>query len=174
MNTLIIGSTQDIRMDYISRIPNVYVFADTDTIDMETAIAFRTMVTTGLLLDYDAYYIGAHQWGIEAQQVLLKVCEEPPQGITIYLGAPSPQVLLPTLLSRLSPVRIDSIQSNTTAEILFEECDNYTLEQILEYVRATIDSTTPPKRRDAFMTVLETIKDGKVPEKYLKEALLLL
>jgi len=38
---------------------------------------------------------------IEAQNALLKLFEEPPQGVTFYLIIPNQSILIPTLLSRL-------------------------------------------------------------------------
>lgn len=40
----------------------------------------------------------------EAQNALLKIFEEPPQGVTLIIGVPSIGILLPTLRSRLMPL----------------------------------------------------------------------
>jgi hypothetical protein len=47
----------------------------------------------------------------EAQNALLKICEEPPEGVTIIIGVPSLGQLLPTLRSRLLPLPEDTVES---------------------------------------------------------------
>ncbi|MDB4992454.1 MAG: holB [Parcubacteria group bacterium] len=58
--------------------------------------------------DQKAVIIFASRIFHEAQNALLKVCEEPPEGVTIIIGVPSLGQLLPTLRSRLLPLPDDS------------------------------------------------------------------
>jgi DNA polymerase III delta prime subunit len=48
----------------------------------------------------------------EAQNALLKICEEPPAGVTIIIGTPSLGQLLPTLRSRLLSLPEDTVQKD--------------------------------------------------------------
>jgi hypothetical protein len=57
----------------------------------------------------------------QAQNALLKICEEPPVGVTVVLIIPTEGILLPTLRSRLlllpTPVAKSHITNGTTGEI---------------------------------------------------------
>ncbi|MRJ03017.1 MAG: hypothetical protein GXO19_06205 [Epsilonproteobacteria bacterium] len=48
----------------------------------------------------------ATTYNIYAQNALLKILEEPPEGVTFLLAAPSPSTFLPTILSRLPVERM--------------------------------------------------------------------
>jgi DNA polymerase III delta prime subunit len=65
-----------------------------------TDLAYR-MPATG---DRKVLIASAHRFFHEAQNALLKIFEEPPEGTTLILVLPSEGVLLPTLRSRLLPL----------------------------------------------------------------------
>ena len=56
----------------------------------------------------------------EAANALLKILEEPPAGTTIILTASDPEALLPTIRSRLMPVRLRALPVDDVAAFLQE------------------------------------------------------
>jgi DNA polymerase III subunit delta' len=56
----------------------------------------------------------------EAANALLKLLEEPSADTTLILTASDPDVLLPTIRSRMLPVRLRPLQQNAVAEFLVE------------------------------------------------------
>lgn len=56
----------------------------------------------------------AHQLTTEAQNALLKLLEEPPVGVTIFSETDSPEALLPTILSRVSVIRLATKRTGDT------------------------------------------------------------
>lgn len=63
----------------------------------------------------------------EAQNALLKVFEEPPEGTLLILVVPSSGVLIPTLRSRLTELKMPALHSSALAE---------------EFIRATKEART--------------------------------
>lgn len=59
----------------------------------------------------------------EAANALLKLLEEPPDGTTFVLTAADPDALLPTIRSRLLPVRVDPLPEEAVAGLLVEQYD---------------------------------------------------
>lgn len=57
----------------------------------------------------------------EAANALLKVLEEPPEGTTFMLTATDPDALLPTIRSRLLPIRLGPLSSDEVASFLVEQ-----------------------------------------------------
>lgn len=58
----------------------------------------------------------------EAANALLKLLEEPPEDTTIILTAAEPESLLPTIRSRLLPVRVPALPVDRVAEFLVATC----------------------------------------------------
>jgi DNA polymerase-3 subunit delta' len=65
--------------------------------------------------------IDAHTLKIEAGNALLKTLEEPPKNSVLILVTDSPELLLPTIRSRMQGVRFSNLPQNTVAEILEEK-----------------------------------------------------
>ncbi len=59
----------------------------------------------------------------EAANALLKVLEEPPDDTFLVLTASEPQALLPTIRSRLVPIRIPRVSDDAVLEFLAKELD---------------------------------------------------
>lgn len=59
----------------------------------------------------------------ESANALLKLLEEPPNQTTFILTAEDPQRLLPTIRSRLLPVRVDPLPDGTVGSFLQEHAD---------------------------------------------------
>lgn len=57
----------------------------------------------------------------EAANALLKILEEPPSNTYIILTTPEPQALLPTIRSRLVPIRVPRLPDDIVAEFLRRE-----------------------------------------------------
>ncbi len=56
----------------------------------------------------------------EAQNALLKILEEPPANTLIFLGTPTTQALLPTILSRCQVITLEEEQKKVTEKTLNE------------------------------------------------------
>jgi DNA polymerase-3 subunit delta' len=62
----------------------------------------------------------AHQMNMSAANALLKTLEEPRGDLVIFLTAPDPEALLPTVASRCQPVRFDALSSPLIESVLVE------------------------------------------------------
>jgi hypothetical protein len=71
----------------------------------------------------------------DAQNALLKVVEEPPAGAIFFLIVPSPQMLLPTLRSRMQTMRLEGKRTDTEADAFL--------------------AATPPKRLEMLKGIYE-------------------
>jgi DNA polymerase-3 subunit delta' len=68
----------------------------------------------------------------EAANALLKVLEEPPADTTIMLTASEPQALLPTIRSRLVPVRVGPVGDQVVRQFLTNEVEPSPVGRALE------------------------------------------
>lgn len=71
----------------------------------------------------DAERLVVQEASPEAANAMLKVLEEPPADTTIIATAADPQALLPTIRSRLVPLRIGRATDEAVREYLLRECD---------------------------------------------------
>jgi DNA polymerase III subunit delta' len=78
------------------------------------------MGTRKIFLIGDAEHLVSQEASTEAANALLKVLEEPPQDTVFILTASDPDGLLPTIRSRLLPVRVQTIPESTIARLLRE------------------------------------------------------
>lgn len=69
----------------------------------------------------DAEYLVPQESSPEAANALLKLLEEPPAATTFILTATSPDALLPTIRSRLLPVRLRPLPDEVVRRFLVEE-----------------------------------------------------
>lgn len=76
--------------------------------------------TKGLEADYKLYLLDAFNHPIEAvvQNKLLKVFEEPPQGVSIFILTPSESSLLATIISRAKKITIPPLDNLVIAQFL--------------------------------------------------------
>ncbi|MEO5509932.1 MAG: AAA family ATPase, partial [Longimicrobiales bacterium] len=66
----------------------------------------------------DAEFLVPQESSPEAANALLKVLEEPPPGTTIILTTSDPELLLPTIRSRLLPIRLQPLPNDTVQAFL--------------------------------------------------------
>ncbi len=91
----------------------------------------------------------AKKFGIEAQNALLKVLEEPPSNIIFIIVAPTASVLLPTIRSRLM---IESIPKERRSNGIDIDLINLTIDQMLNFV-----SSAQKKSRHGSKEIVEQI-----------------
>lgn len=60
----------------------------------------------------------AERMGVSAQNAFLKLLEEPPAGTRFVLATHSPDTLLPTILSRTQPIRIQRVSTEQSEALL--------------------------------------------------------
>jgi DNA polymerase-3 subunit delta' len=71
----------------------------------------------------DAEALVSQEASPEAANALLKVLEEPPPDTTVMLTASDPDVLLPTIRSRLLPLRLRPLPEEVTVRFLVDHAD---------------------------------------------------
>ncbi len=71
----------------------------------------------------DAERLVVQEASQEAANALLKVLEEPPASTTLVLTAAEPQALLPTIRSRVVPIRVGRVTDDDVAAFLQAETD---------------------------------------------------
>jgi DNA polymerase III subunit delta' len=82
------------------------------------AVGSRRVILIG-----DAELLVPQESSPEAANALLKLLEEPPSGTTLVLTAAAPDSLLPTIRSRLLPVRLRPLPLPAIADFLIHQCD---------------------------------------------------
>ncbi len=65
-------------------------------------------------------FLDAHRFRDAAANALLKIMEEPPEGVTLFLLTAKPDLLLPTIISRCHQVRFDPIPWQEIKKALIE------------------------------------------------------
>ncbi len=114
----------------------------------------------------------AELMSIEAQNSLLKLLEEPRPNLTFILLAPEVGELLPTIISRLQPVKILPTESSQIAELIKQSRPNTTsaqLNQLLFIADGRIGTTMRLLHDDDFLnkqielmqTAKKLITEGK-------------
>ncbi len=69
------------------------------------AIASRRPISS----PFQLHLLDAENLTFEAQQALLKILEEPPSYVLIYISTPNLEILLPTIISRLKLINLETI-----------------------------------------------------------------
>jgi DNA polymerase-3 subunit delta' len=82
------------------------------------AVARPVMGARKVFIIGDAESLVSQEASTEAANALLKLLEEPPPGTTIIVTASDPDELLPTIRSRLLPVRLKSLPEDEVARTL--------------------------------------------------------
>jgi DNA polymerase-3 subunit delta' len=82
------------------------------------AIARRKVVILG-----DAERLVVQEASPEAANAMLKVLEEPPADTVLMLTAADPQALLPTIRSRVVPIRVGPVSDETVRAFLGSQAD---------------------------------------------------
>ena len=84
-------------------------------VSLTPALARRKVVILG-----DAERLVVQESSPEAANSMLKVLEEPPADTFLMLTAADPQALLPTIRSRLVPIRVHRLSDETVAQFISE------------------------------------------------------
>lgn len=87
------------------------------------AVGKPAMGSRKVFLIADAELLVPQEASEEAANAVLKVLEEPPPGTTFILTAADPDALLPTIRSRLSPLRLRPLPEEMVASFLTEHAD---------------------------------------------------
>jgi len=87
----------------------------------------------------DADRLVVQEANLEAANALLKLLEEPPDDTTIVLTSSEPQALLPTIRSRVVPLRIGRLPDATVREFVTRELDATATGKALEHRVAQAD-----------------------------------
>jgi len=85
-----------------------------------------------VLLLGDAERLVVQEANVEAANALLKVLEEPPADTTLILTAAEPQALLPTIRSRVVPLRVGRVPDAVVREFITRELDAGLADRALE------------------------------------------
>jgi DNA polymerase-3 subunit delta' len=92
-----------------------------------------------ILILGDAERLVVQDANLEAANALLKLLEEPPADTTIILTASEPQALLPTIRSRVVPLRVGRLPDATVREFVTRELDARLSGKALEHRVASAD-----------------------------------
>lgn len=90
-----------------------HTFFDATVIDIDTARSIKLWGQTPSA-DQKTALISFHTITVPAQNALLKIVEEPPQGVSFIFITSNKELLLPTLLSRLYEIKKDNETSHTS------------------------------------------------------------
>ncbi len=83
----------------------------------------------------------ADEMNRNAANALLKVLEEPPKNVLLFLLAHSPGKLLPTITSRCRQLRLNPLETETVSEILTKQYPDLSADEINGY--ATLSDGSP-------------------------------
>lgn len=111
--------------------------------------------------DQKVIIISAKRFFHEAQNALLKLFEEPPQGVVLILVIPSAGVLLPTLRSRLTelPVASALVPQYSETVRLFLKADAAERQNILEKLIARSKSDKDDEKQQARSEAVRLAED---------------
>src|SRR5688572_4968177 len=82
------------------------------------AMSRPAMARTKIFLIGDAEHLVPQEASTEAANALLKVLEEPPADTVFIVTASDPDELLPTIRSRLTPVRVQPLQTDLVEQTI--------------------------------------------------------
>jgi len=130
----------------------------------------------------EAEYLSPQEATTEAANALLKILEEPPSDTTFILTASDPDELLPTIRSRLLPIRLRPLPTETVEQVLRDRVNadagasrlaarlsEGSIGRALGFLTTGDDGGLEEIRRDAFELLKAAAADSAVPR--LKAAL---
>jgi len=85
------------------------------------AVSRPAMARRQVFIIGDAEFLSPQEATTEAANALLKILEEPPANTTFILTASDPDELLPTIRSRLLPIRLRPLPVETVEQVLRDE-----------------------------------------------------
>lgn len=111
--------------------PDTLIISGDSSIGIEEVRQIQNFLSRKPLGDKNTIYIlDAHQLTLSAQNAILKTLEEPPSNSEIYLVTSQPDLLLPTILSR---VQIEKSTNNKPDYSLEKISDN---KKLIEKIKA--------------------------------------
>ncbi len=150
-------------------------FFEYSVLDIDSARSIITWVNSPLGLDRIAL-LSFHTITVPAQNALLKLLEEPRDGVRFFLVTSNKQSLLPTLLSRLNHIETKNNTSNDTSPILFLKT-NPLLRMKIPFVAQLISAVDKEGRKDrervrSFLLQLAKVDDrALLPSEYITEVI---
>lgn len=128
-----------------------FLLYEYETVSIEQARLIRDAALLRPTGDYRVIVIAAHGFGREAQNALLKIFEEPPQGVHFIIVIPVRHILLPTVQSRLMFIDIEGVGNGDAAKQLSSE--------LSESTREVADHEVPEFLSLSYKDRLEWVKD---------------
>lgn len=154
--------------------PSATVYGDTDYISIDETRAFREAIVLTPTLEPMTWYLGGNRWGVEAQQAILKLCEEVPEKVDIVIGASYAGDLLPTLRSRLSLQATEPTAALVLPKnISLDSIDDYSVSELVQYMSQKMHTHHDAKTLDRAQKILDMIRSKKLSEKQIKELILI-
>ncbi len=103
--------------------PDVLIFGKNAKIDVDAVSSIiENLAVACYQADYKVYILlGCENMGEAAQNKLLKSLEEPPRKVIFLLTAASTQLVLPTVLSRVTTIVPEPLESSLIAQILLQD-----------------------------------------------------
>ncbi len=139
--------------------PDFFVL-ECETLSIGEARALKESATTKPFLGEKIFVIAANFMGHEAQNALLKTLEEPISDTYFFVIVPNEKILLPTVRSRLLPLRIGAAEGgakNTPADVL--EFLKSPAEERLKILGGFLTHESETKKSDliAFLSEVEKV-----------------
>jgi DNA polymerase III delta prime subunit len=154
----------------------IHRFFDQTVLDIENARSIITWANTPYNEEKVAV-ISFHTIGLEAQNALLKILEEPRAGVTFILVTSNTSNLIPTVLSRLYLIKTSELNSDISKEALLFLQTPSVSRMKLPYIVDILSRVDEEERKDreairAFILSLTGILvKEKYSQKYLQETL---
>jgi hypothetical protein len=109
---ILAGSTQLVRKEYLDHLCDgqtelIHIFAEKSSITIKQIQDLNTPLSIMVRLPRIVWIEEANLLTIPAQNALLKMLEEPPEGTTFYLTCASSSSLLPTIRSRAKLINLE-------------------------------------------------------------------
>lgn len=102
--------------------------------------------------------IASKIFNLEAQNALLKILEEPPNGVEFIILTPNKNALLPTIRSRMQIIHSASKTQLTPLEL---DLENLTLEKIYSFLK-NLDSLPRTQSQEIIQRLLKKIKETNI------------
>jgi hypothetical protein len=173
---LITGIDSEARATQLAeQFPAAAIYGDFETASIDDTRAFREAILLSPTIESIVWYFGANRWGVEAQQAILKLCEEVPEKVDIVIGASYAGDLLPTLRSRLvaSAAQPTAASGTFPKKISLESIDDYSISELVEYLSQKMRDVHDAKTLDRAEKILHMIGSKKLSEKQIKELIVL-
>lgn len=159
--------------DELTKLSPVHAFFNHTVLDIETAREVRTWANTPYNEEKIAV-LSFNTMGLEAQNLLLKVLEEPRSGVRFILVTTHTKHLISTVLSRVCIVRHTEKGNTAKDAMLFLET-SHTSRMKLPYVTDILSRVDEESRKDResvkefIISLAEIAQQKQYPSMYTKE-----